>query len=302
MERAVDIESMRLIVAIDEHRSVSAAARSLGVSQPAASARLREIEARFRVALVRRSSQGSRLTEDGQAVCAWARSVLREADILEAGIAALGERDHHDLKVAASLTVAEYLMPLWLARMRATSPDVQVRLTVVNSALVLEEVRAGKVAIGFVEGPSPLPSVCQAMIGRDRLLVVVGAYHRWWTRRRPLSVEQLRDEPFILRELGSGTRQTFTEALGSEPHVAMVANSTATLVASAVAGIGPAVVSSRAVREQLAAATLKAIPTQSDLSRPLRAIWPEKARLRWPASDLLTIATTTMSPSGRTRA
>lgn len=287
---AVDLESMRLLVAIDDRGSISAAARALGVSQPAATSRLRAVEARYRITLVRRSTQGSRLTEDGQAVCAWARSVLREAAVLESGLAALSTRRRGDLTVAASLTVAEQLMPGWLATMHEGYPDVQVALSVVNSADVLAAVTQGRVGVGFVETPGRLPDVQSTTVGHDRLLVVVAPGHRWTRARRPIGRAALLDEAFVLREAGSGTRVTFTRALGAEPRVALAASSTGAVIASAMSGLGPAVVSGLAVQEQIAAGRLAAVPTDIDLVRPLRAVWERGARLRPPASDLVAIA------------
>lgn len=290
MESPVPLEAMRLLVAIDDHGSISAAARALGVSQPAATSRLRALEARHRITLVRRSAQGSRLSEDGQAVATWARSVLREAAVLESGLAALSTRRRGDLPVAASLTVAEQLMPGWLATMRDAYPDVHVSLSVVNSAEVLTAVEQGRVAVGFVETPGRLSEVQSTQVGSDRLLVVVAPGHRWSRARRPLSRATLLEEAFVIREEGSGTRETFTRRLGAEPQVALAASSSGAVIASAMSGLGPAVVSELALGDQLAAGRLIEVATEIDLVRPLRAVWQRGSRLRAPASDLVAIA------------
>ena len=94
----------------------------------------------------------------------------------------------------------------------------------------------------------------------------------------------------MLREKGSGTRETFTAALRTEPQAAVTAGSTGAVVASAVSGIAPAVASALSVSEQLAVGRLVSIPTQLDLTRPLRAVWARGARLRGTAADLVHIA------------
>lgn len=290
MESGVSLDAMRLLVAIDDRGSISAAARVLGITQPAATSRLRALEARHRITLVRRSAQGSRLSEDGQAVAAWARSVLREASVLESGLAALSTRRRGGLAVAASLTVAEQLMPGWLATMQEAHPEVHVSLVVVNSAEVLAAVRSGQVAVGFVETPGRLEDVHTTQVGSDRLLVVVAPGHRWARARRPLSRAALLEEAFVIREAGSGTRETFTRRLGTEPTVALAASSSGVVIASAMSGLGPAVVSELALGDQLAAGRLVEVATEIDLVRPLRAVWQHGTRLRGPAGDLVTIA------------
>lgn len=290
MPSRVDLESMQLLVAIDTHASLGAAARSLGISQPAASARLRALEARYRLSLVARSARGSRLTEDGQAICAWSRAVLRESDTLQAGIAALSEQRRGGVRIAASLTIAEHLLPGWLAEMQRRLPDVHTALRVVNSTDVIEMVRTSQVVLGFIESPAKTAGMSSRRVGRDRLTVVVAPGHPWARRRAPLSVSALTDAAFVVREPGSGTRETFRRALGDEPRIALEAGSTSAVIGSAVSGVGPAVVSELAVRPYLESGALVDVPVALDLRRPLRAIWRADETLRPPAADLVHIA------------
>lgn len=289
----VDIDDLRLLVAVDELGSISAAARALGISQPAATTRMRRLESRHQIGLLRRAPQGSTLTEDGQAVCAWARQVLREADVLESGLRALSRRRRGDLAIAASLTVAEQLMPHWLGEMRHAHPGQHISLSVVNSAEVHRAVTDGRVAVGFVETPGRLTGTHARVVGHDRLLVLVPPGHVWTRSRRPIPREVLRDELFVLRERGSGTRVTFTQALGGEPRVALEASSSAAVLASAARGIGPGVVSELSATDYVRTGRLVEVPVAVDLRRSLRAIWPSGTRLQGPADDLLHIARST---------
>jgi molybdate transport repressor ModE-like protein len=290
MTTGPDLDDLRLLVTVDELGSISRAAKALGVSQPAATTRLRRLETRHQINLVRRAPQGSSLTEDGQAVCTWARQVLREAEVLESGLHALSRRRRGDLAIAASLTIAEQLMPQWLSEIRDAHPGIHVSLSVVNSADVHAAVVAGRATVGFVETPGRLVGTHSRVVGRDRLLVLVPPGHRWTRSRRPITREVLRQETFVLRERGSGTRVTFTRALGEEPRVALEAGSSAAVLASAAGGIGPGVVSELSATEHLRTGRLVEVPVDVDLRRTLRAIWPSGTRLRGPAEDLLQIA------------
>lgn len=281
---------MRLIVAIDKHHSLGAAARELGVSQPAASARLRSLESRYGLSLVSRSTRGSQLTEDGQAVCSWAHHVLREVTTMQAGLEALSERRHGGLEIAASLTIAEYFLPRWLGEMQRMRPDVHTALRVMNSADVVARVRDHEIQLGFIETPHRPRSLSTRRVGSDRLAVVVSARHEWSRRAYPPTIDELAETPLVLREAGSGTRETFERALGTKPRLALEASSTSTLIGAAMNGVGPAVVSEVAVRSQLDSGVLVEIDLDLKLRRPLLAIWRADETLRSPATDLVAIA------------
>lgn len=290
MTRDLDLATLRLLVALAQTGSLNAAARERGISQPAASARVREFEARWQVAIVRRSARGSTLTEDGEAVVAWARELLHSADTMAASVQALASERQAGVLVAASLTIAEQLLPRWIGELHVHHPDIQPVLRVVNSRAVAEEVRAGHVDLGFIES-SELPlHLARATVGHDRLLVIVARDHRWARRSTALTTDELLKERWVLREPGSGTRTTFESAVRRQPDVALEASSTAALIGAAAAGVGPAVVSALAVRAELETGRLRSVATELDLRRPLTAVWREGERLGEGAGRLLAIA------------
>lgn len=287
---SVDVDSLRLLIGVDELGSLGAAARELGVSQPAASARLRSLEGRYGLNLVMRSARGSALTEDGKVVCGWARGVMDQVDVLESGIAALSLQRSANLSIAASLTIAEYLLPRWIGELQRARPGATAGLVVANSEEVVAMVRKGRVRLGFIEGPVSATDLTATTVGHDRIAVVVAPTHPWARRTDPVGREELAAAPLVLRELGSGTRATFDLALGVAPVVAMEAGSTNAVLGSAINGVGPGVVSEIATRAAIAAGTLVEVATELDTTRPLRAIWLTRERLRSPVSDLIEIA------------
>lgn len=290
MSKFVDLDSLRLLLLIDELGSLGSAARELGVSQPAASARLRSLESRYGLTLVSRSPRGSRLTEDGKAVCAWARSVMTEVDSLETGIGALSARRRGNLKIAASLTIAEYFMPRWLAELQRAQPGVHAGLLVVNSTEVVAMVREDRVKLGFIESTLEIPDLQSRQVGTDRVSVVVPPDHRWAHAKHPIDRDELASTPLVVRETGSGTRETFERALGAQASIVLEAGSTNVIIGAALNGVGPAVVSEVAVRTAIENGTLVDVPVTLDLRRSLRGIWRKNEPLRPPLGDLVTIA------------
>ncbi|GAA0419863.1 LysR family transcriptional regulator [Streptomyces luteireticuli] len=286
--RVPDLGSLDLLLAVARLGSLGRAARELGITQPAASGRLRGMERMLGVALVERSPRGSRLTPAGVLVTDWARRIVEAAEAFDAGVQALRGRRDSRLRVAASMTIAEYLLPGWLIALRGGRPDTAVSLFAGNSAAVAERVLAGEADLGFVEGLEVPAGLDAAVIGHDRLVLVVAPAHPWVRRHRPVGVDELAATPLVLRERGSGTRQVLDAALSEPARPLLELASTTAVKAAVVSGAGPAVLSELAVGEELAGRRLVEIPVAGvSLRRDLRAVWPRGQRPGGPAWELL---------------
>ena len=176
------------------------------------------MEAQTGVPLVRRSPRGSHLTAQGAVIAEWASRLLEVAAALDAGIAALRADRQSHLRVSSSSTIAEQVLPTWLASFRAAAghpgglaPDVA--LTEVNSETVIGHVTEGAADLGFIEGPRRPARLRSRVIGHDRLAVVVAPGHPWTRRRDGISAVELAATPLVSREGGSGTRETLAAAL-----------------------------------------------------------------------------------------
>jgi len=291
-QRLPDLEALELLVAVAETGSLGQAAARQGISQPSASARMRTLERRLGVRLLTRSPSGSRLTSAGLVVTDWSRTVLEQAYGLVEGAAALRARQHGRLRVTASLTIAEHLMPGWLVTLREVDPDVHVELNVANSTHVIERLRGGEADLGFIEGQGAPRDLHSRAVARDRLVVVVSPGHPWARKRRPLRPVELAATPLLLREAGSGTRETLEAALaayGGVAEPALELGATAPLRLAATSGTAPAVLSALAVADEIAAGRLVEVPSELALNRILRAVWPRGRDLPDAALHLLRV-------------
>jgi molybdate transport repressor ModE-like protein len=283
----VDIEGLRLLTAVRDAGSIAAAAGALGITQPAASSRLRAMENRLGLTLVTRRSSGSRLTEAGHALCGWAGPVFEALHRVDLGVTALLGGAHSDMSVAASRTIAEYLLPAWMATLRKRRPDLTLHLAVMNSRDVLAALRQGRAQVGFIETPGTPVGVESIVVGWDDLAVVAAPGHPWARRRTPVGVAELREEPLIVREPGSGTRETLEQHVRDLTRIALEADSTSAIIGAVLGGLAPAVVTRRAVSAHVAAGLLVEVPINGTLRRPLRAVWRAGERPRSPVTDLL---------------
>ncbi|KRE60786.1 LysR family transcriptional regulator [Nostocoides sp. Soil756] len=293
-DRVPDLDTLSLLLEIAASGSLSRAGAARGLSQPAVSARVRGLERLVGFAVITRSARGSTLTPEGALLAEWAREVLAAAEVLGAGIASLRSDRVARLRVAASLTVAEHLLPGWLVVLAATHPHTAVSLTAGNSDTTASAVLAGEADLGFVEGPDVPVGLSAQVVATDRLVAVVAPAHPWAHRLRPVEAEELAGTRLVHREPGSGTRTALQRALAPFGTLAppLLELSTSSGVRSAVmAGAGPAVLSDLAVRDDVAAGRLVQVPVRGvDLRRSLRVVWLAAQRPVGAAEDLLRLA------------
>lgn len=295
--RVPDLGSMDMLLSVARLGSLGKAASEHGVSQPAVSSRISRMERLLGLPLIERTSHGSALTAAGSLVADWAREVVDSAASLERGVETLRTESRDRLRIACSMTIAEYLMPSWLSTAHDEEPGLGVAMVLANSSEVAHRVRDAEVDLGFVEGPARPKGLRASIVGRDRLVVVVARSHPWAKRRTPLTARELAQTPLIQRERGSGTRSTLGKALldslgdvESVPPLLELTSTTA--IKSAVQnGLAPAVISSIAVADEVDHGRLVAVPVSDlDLSRTLRAVWPSGRSLLGPARTFVALA------------
>lgn len=285
-----DLEQLRALTVAAGAGSLSAAARSLGVSQQALSARVRSAERLLGVAVFERSPHGVRLTGQGGLVVAWAQAVLDAADALGEGVLAMRTQSASTVRVASSNTVSECLLPDWSLALRAARPDVHLEVSPGNSHDVLEHVAHGGVDLGFVEGPGVPRSLRSRTVATDELVVVVPRDHPW-AGRPAVDRRDLQTTPLVLREEGSGTRTLLEQRAGGLAAPVAVLSSSAAVRDGALTLGAPTVLSSLAVSRDLDAGRLVRVAVRDlPMPRRLRAVWHPNQPPRGAAADLLRVA------------
>lgn len=293
-----DLGAMDMLLSVARLGSLGKAAEEHGVTQPAVSSRISRMEHLIGFALIERTAHGSGLTKEGALVADWARGVVEAAMSFDRGVEALRTRGHERLRLVASMTIAEYLMPTWLVTAYHEDPELGLTLELANSSEVARRVSNGLADLGFVEGPGRLHGLHAQTVGRDRLEVVVSRRHPWATRRRPLTPQELAATPLIQREQGSGTRSTLGRALsrslGTSVDLAaplLELTSTTAIKAAVQEGLAPAVLSTIAVADAVRHGMLVAVPVADlDLARTLRVVWPSGQSLLGPARTFVALA------------
>ena len=278
MGYGINLHHLEVFHAVAVSGSLTAAARELGTSQPAATKQLRLLEETLGTALLDRLPRGVRLTAAGELLERHARALFAQRDRALAELAELKGLRRGRLELSASLTVGSYLLPGILARFRSLHPEVAVRVSVGNTREGLARVRDGEVDAALVEGPVELEGVEAKEFARDELVVAAPAGHLLARRRGPVPLRRILSEPLIEREEGSGTREILERELsrlGVDWKPSLVVGGTEAIKGLVAAGMGLAVLSRLAVAAECRDGRLAVLRVpELSLGRALSVVQP----------------------------
>jgi DNA-binding transcriptional LysR family regulator len=272
---SLNLHHVRVFTAIVEHGGFTKAARTLRLSQPAVSKSLNELERQLHVSLLDRSGKSVVLTEAGRTLYARAGELFGVEREAERELRELRGLKRGVLRVAASTTIATYLLPPYLGRFHTRHPGVRIRTTSANTRAVLRALLEFRVDIALVEGPIEHSRV-QVVPWRADELVVIAAPEHPLGAGGSIDVQRLADEQFLVREPGSGTRVVTEQALaahGVRLERTIRVGGTEAIKQAVAAGLGLGIVSRAAAADQLALGRIVVLPVrQLEIRRTLAQI------------------------------
>lgn len=204
------LRQLEVFLAVARFENVSRAARSLAMSQSAASGSLKELEQQFDVLLFDRIGKRLQLSELGRQLRPEAEALLARAAAFEQSLA--GETVGGRLRIGATLTIGNYLAVGMIADFRQRYPETDIALEVANLQHIAERVADFAIDLGMVEGEVHHPELETRFWRADELQVFSAPGHPL-AGKRALTDDDLLAEDWIVREPGSGTRQTFDRAM-----------------------------------------------------------------------------------------
>ena len=260
----LNLNHLRVFRAVCETNSITDAARSLHISQPAASKQLSELESHLGVSLVERLPRGVRLTGAGEVLGRHARRLFQEEQAAEAALAALLGLELGQLSMAASTTIGSYIVPSVFGELHAAHPNVRLQLEIANAARVEELVLAGELDLGLSEGLVASEQLHSEVFAHDEMVLIAAPGHALAREARPggISAAVLEGLPLLVRERGSGTREVVEGALerhGLRVAPVMTLGSTEAIKNAVAKGLGVALVSSLTIDLELSTGRLVAI-------------------------------------------
>lgn len=210
MSTRYTLRQLEIFLATAHHENLSKAAHSLAMSQSAASAALRELEQQFGLQLFDRVGKRLKLNGSGRLLQPRAEELLERAEALER---LMGKpRETSPIRVGATLSIGNYLTVPLIARFMEEHPGARITLQVANTAAVSRRVLRYELDMGLIEGEVNDPDLAITPWRDDELVIFCSPRHPL-AQRGPLQDRDLQRARWILREPGSGTRQTFDRAM-----------------------------------------------------------------------------------------
>ena len=290
---------LRVFAAVARHLSFTKAGQELFISQPAVTKHIRELEAQYGQRLLARNGSKVLLTEAGRLLLGHAEAVAASAQALDEQLHGLRDPEEAAgrLRLGASTTLSQYVLPAWLPAFQARYPRVQLSLLNVNSERIAEALPRGELDLGFVEGRSHSRDLHYELLLPDELVAVRRATPAG-PPPTPLPLADALAHPLVLRERGSGTLEVLEFALRerkiklSSLRVACYLSSTEAIkgyLEAAPAALG--FVSRQALKRELAAGLLEVVPIAGlALPRQFEAVWVQGQPLVRPAQRFLSFA------------
>lgn len=261
------LRQLKIFQAVALHGSTSAAARNVPLSQSATSAAVNELEQALGTLLFDRVGKRLLLNDRGRTLLPAARAVLDGARDIESTFASGDSAAPLDLKIFASTTIGNYVLPRVLARFRTLHRDAALDMRIGNTLEVVTAVREFATDLGFIEGPCHVPDVSVSPWLEDELVVVAAPTHPLALDacRGRLTTKRLMQALWLLREPGSGTREAVEQAL--MPHLPnirsmMTLGSSEAIKNAAAEGLGISCLSQAVVRDLVTADRLVVLATR----------------------------------------
>lgn len=238
------VRQLRAFVAVYHTGHVSAAAQQLALTQPAVTVLLRELEGKLGVKLFDRSTRALRRTEAAAEAIAYAERALAELEGLGTSMAELAGARRGRVRIAATATVAQTLLPPAMRRFLDTHPGVRIEIEDVAPTKFVETLLADRVDFGIGTLEAPVPGLREEVFLRDTLAAVALAGPRF-VADRPLTWKQLAALPIVTVKAGYGVRRRIEAAAESAGVTLCIAHEVSlltTALAMAASGLGVAVV------------------------------------------------------------
>jgi DNA-binding transcriptional LysR family regulator len=261
----LDIRQLEIFCKIKELKSFSKAADEIHLTQPTLSQHISSLEGQLGVRLFDRLGREVVLTKAGEILYRYARQILslrREA--IQSIHLFLG-KTQGDLSIGGSTIPGEYILPALLGQFKKRFENVRITVKVANTMGIIEDLVQNRIELGVVGAKVENRAIEYRHFVEDELVLVVPPDHRW-SNRKTATVDELLEEPFVMREAGSGSRISVERQL--KPHggptmeqfnVVAELGSTESVKQAVKSGLGVSLVSKRAVAEELKSNLLKKV-------------------------------------------
>ena len=260
----MDLWQLNIFCKVVELEGFSKAGKAVHLSQPTISSHIKDLEDHFECRLIDRLGKKAAPTKAGELLYNYARRLITLRDETENAMAEFQGKIKGRLIIGGSTIPGGYILPQLIGAFTMDYPEVTVSLTVGDTDRIIQDVLSGVLELGIVGAKTSDKNIIQEKMIQDEMRLIVYAGHKW-AGKKQISTEMMFQEPFIIREHGSGTLQSILLSLADKGYSRNKLNiiaeigSTAAVIQSIKSKVGISILSTIAVAEELQTGTLKAL-------------------------------------------
>jgi DNA-binding transcriptional LysR family regulator len=201
------IDELKTFIQVVEYKNFTKAAEAINLSQPSVSLHIKHLEEYFNTTLIQRSikQKNINITQSGYLLYERAKQIVRLLDDTKSDLLDYGNVVKGQLHIGASFTIGEYFLPVFLGHFSKEYPHLELKVTIENSHNICDKVKNFEVDLALVEGTVPSSGFVANNFYTDKMVVAVPYNH--YLSNKVFSIEELENQTWISREVGSGTRE-----------------------------------------------------------------------------------------------
>ncbi|UYG95115.1 LysR family transcriptional regulator [Cytobacillus firmus] len=207
-------DALKTFVTLAEVKNFTKTAELLLMSQPSVSMHVKNLEKEFQTKLFQRSPKYLKITPSGEILYDRAKQMITIYEQTRQEILDQQHTIKGDLKIAASFTIGEYILPPLLLDLQNEYPELNLQITIANTEEVVLLTRSHHVDIGLIEGQTNEKELIVTPFLEDELFIVTSNQHPL-AQKEEATIADLQDQAWIMRENGSGTREYFNHVVRS---------------------------------------------------------------------------------------
>ena len=271
----ITLKQLLCLIRIVQTGSFTEAARMLHISQPTLSSHIANLEKELGMPLLKRKHNAVVLTPAAKLVYSNAASIVSLIDMMKEELSNVRGLKTGSLRIGGSTIPGTYILPVLIKKFKTLYPCCNVELTIKETDDVIDDILKETIDIGFVGYPPAAP-LYQKKCTEDEIILAVHPSHRW-AHKSEITLDDLFDEPIIVRDLRSGTQKFFMKALRKKSNrdlkIYSIVNTSEAMKMFVLAGLAPGIISRIAIKNELSSNHIKALPIHGiPLKRPLYLI------------------------------
>ena len=260
----MDLWQLNIFCKVVELKGFSKAAKAVHLSQPTISSHIKDLENHFECQLIDRLDKKAVPTKAGELLYNYACKLISLRDETETAMAEFQGKIKGRLFIGGSTIPGGYILPRLIGAFTKDYPEVTISLSIGDTDQIIQDILSGVLELGIVGAKTSDKKILQEKLIEDEMRLIVSADHKW-SRKKSMNLTMMFQEPFIIRERGSGTLKSIQLSLldkgysSEDLNIIAEMGSTEAVIQGIKSKVGISILSTIAVAEELQAGTLKAL-------------------------------------------